>query len=91
MKTQQLQASRRHLLIASLAMPVWPAWAQKPQTMTLPFRGTPFVHRWSQGDQHEFTPDNDTDLKNWRDMITLNVHAQATGGEQLADVANKVL
>jgi hypothetical protein len=89
--TQPPQASRRRLLMASLALPVLPAWAQIPEAMTLSFRGRSFVHRWSQGDQHEFTPDNDADLKTWRDMITLNVHAQAASGEQLADVANKVL
>lgn len=83
--------SRRHVLIASLAVPVLPAWAQKTDEMTLPFRGASFVHRWSQGDQHEFTPANDADLKTWRDMITLNVHPQTTTGEQLAEVANKVL
>jgi len=83
--------SRRHLLIAALAAPAGPAWAQKSEAMTLPFRGASYVHRWSRGDQHEFTPANDADLKTWRDMITLNVHAPTTSGEQLAEVANKVL
>jgi hypothetical protein len=78
-------------LIASFAAPALPAWAQKPEVMTLPFRGASFVHRWSQGDQHEFTPASDADLKTWRDMITLNVHAQTASGEQLSDVANRVL
>lgn len=83
--------TRRHVLLASLAATAWPAWAQKREAMTLPFRGASFVHRWSQADQHEFTPADDADLKTWRDMITLNVHAQTASGEQLADVANKVL
>lgn len=83
--------SRRQLLIASFAVPALPAWAQKPEAMSLSFRGTSFVHRWSQADQHEFTPTSDADLKTWRDMITLNVHPQSTTGEQLAEVANKVL
>lgn len=91
MNTPHQQLSRRQLVIASFTVPALPAWAQKPETMTLPFRGASFVHRWSQGDQHEFTPGNDSDLKTWRDMITLNVHAQTSSGEQLADVANKVL
>jgi hypothetical protein len=83
--------SRRQVLIAALAAPAWPAWAQTPEAMTLAFRGASFVHRWSKADQHEFTPADDADLKTWRDMITLNVHAQTTRGEQLAEVANKVL
>lgn len=59
--------------------------------MTLRFRGAEFVHRWSKGGQHEFTPPTQADLKSWTDMVTLNVHATTTHGEQLAVVANSVL
>lgn len=91
MKPRQGQLSRRQLVLAALTAPALPAWAQQAATMTLPFRGASFVHRWSREDQHEFTPRDDTDLKSWRDMITLNAHAQTASGEQLADVANTVL
>lgn len=59
--------------------------------LALPFRGSRFVHRWSRDGQHEFTPQDSADLTNWRDMITLNLHAGVSSGEQLADVANRVL
>ena len=59
--------------------------------MTLRFHGADFVHRWSKGAQHEFTPPAQADLQRWTDMVTLNVHAGTTQGEQLAVVANTVL
>jgi hypothetical protein len=84
--------TRRQWLALACSAAAVPAWAQKPESpLTLPFRGTTFMHRWSQADQHEFTPSDDTDLKTWRDMITLNVHAPTTNGDQLANVANKIL
>jgi hypothetical protein len=58
---------------------------------TLDFRGVSHVHRWSREQQHEFTPADDADLKQWRDMITLNVHPSVRDGEALAEVANRVL
>ena len=87
---------RRRALVATLGaalLPASTAWAQRPAgaDMTISFRGTPFVHRWSKAGQHEFTPADSADLATWRDMLTLNVHAGVANGEQLAGVANKVL
>lgn len=59
--------------------------------LTLDWRGTAFLHRWSQDGQHEFTPASSPDLASWRDMLTLNVHDSIRDGEQLAQMANKVL
>ena len=61
------------------------------EAMTLNFRGTDFVHRWSKDNQNEFTPRNDSDLAKWRDMITVNVHESVANGDQLAEVANRIL
>lgn len=63
--------------------------ASGANALKLSFRGHGFVHRWSKDAQHEFTPEPDTDLKSWRDMITLNVHDTVHQGEQLADLANQ--
>ena len=89
---------RRQLLAAALGVAVLAArgnaMAADPRqedALTLPFRGVGFVHRWSKDGQHEFTPQGDADLKAWRDMVTLNVHASVASGEQLAEVANQVL
>ena len=59
--------------------------------MTVNFRGTDFVHRWSKDGQNEFTPRSDSDLTRWRDIITVNVHESVANGEQLAEVANRIV
>ena len=82
--------NRRAWLAGALAATVLPR-AMAAAELSLQFRGTPYLHRWSSRGQHEFTPATDTDLARWRDMLTLNVHAQVQQGEQLADVANAVL
>lgn len=85
-------AHRRQLLAACAGLALMPApTIAAPGPMTIPFRGTDFLHRWSQQGQHEFTPRDDADLKTWRDMITLNVHDGVRDGEQLAATANQVL
>lgn len=95
MSAPRVDAGRRRVLVAALGaalLPVSTAWAQRPTgaDTTISFRGTPFVHRWSKGGQHEFTPADSADLATWRDMLTLNLHGSVVRGEQLADVANKV-
>ena len=59
--------------------------------ITLNFNQTDYVHRWSQNDQHEFTPTGQDDLSKWTDMLTINFYPQVNEGEGLALVANKVL
>lgn len=58
---------------------------------TLRFEGVDYLHRWSKDGQNEFTPKSDPDLAKWRDMVTVNVFDAVRTGEQLAEVANKVL
>jgi len=53
--------------------------------------GTAYLHRWSKGSQHEFTPADDADLTQWRDMLTINVHPDVRTGEQLAQLANTLV
>jgi hypothetical protein len=61
------------------------------KAMVINFRGTDYVHRWSRSGQNEFTPGADSDLARWRDMVTLNVHETVGNGDQLAELANRVL
>lgn len=85
---------QRRRLLAAMSMMVAPLWAEAAQEnrpMNLTFRGVNYMHRWSKNGQHEFTPQDQPDLSKWQDMITLNVHAAVTRGEQLAEVANRVL
>ena len=55
------------------------------------FRETAYLHRWSQNNQHEFTPEKQEDLKKWSDMITVNAYPDVNDGETLAAKANAVL
>jgi|GEM_PF-347571 len=50
-----------------------------------------YFHRWSQNDQHEFTPEGQRDLEKWSDMITMNLYPSTHDGDALAAKANAVL
>lgn len=65
--------------------------ADTKSKITLNFNQTEYVHRWSQNDQHEFTPTGQEDLSKWTDMLTINFYQNVTDGEGLARVANQVL
>jgi hypothetical protein len=81
-------------LLLAAALGSTPAAAQSHQgtsALTLDFAGTPYLHRWSQNGQNEFTPEPQTDLKKWRDMVTINVYDDVRTSDQLANVANNVL
>jgi hypothetical protein len=55
------------------------------------FSGVGYFHRWSQNDQHEFTPNGQENLEKWSDMITINVYPSAHDADALAVKANAVL
>lgn len=58
---------------------------------SLQLDGTEFIHRWSQGSQHEYTPQGQEDLQAWTDMVTIIIFPEVTDGEQLAQIANNIL
>jgi hypothetical protein len=62
--------------------------ADKPAFM---FGGVGYFNRWSQNDQHEFTPTGQDDLEKWSDMITINAYPSAHDGDALAVKTNAVL
>jgi hypothetical protein len=55
------------------------------------FRDAGYFHRWSQNEQHEFTPEKQEDLNKWSDMMTINGYPDVSDGEGLAARANAVL
>ncbi|MBB6050127.1 hypothetical protein [Armatimonas rosea] len=61
----------------------------KPPSFSL--AGVPYFHRWSQGDQHEYTPKDQEDLEKWIDMVTLVVYPKVTDPQGLAMRANTLL
>src|SRR5688500_17665759 len=63
----------------------------KDTTSSFRFADVEYFHRWSKGDQHEFTPREQTDLKRWADMVTVNHYRQVNSADGLAGTANAVL
>ena len=55
------------------------------------FKNTGYYHRWSQKDQHEYTPAKQEDLEKWTDMVTVDGYSDVQDGEGLAVRANAVL
>jgi len=84
-------------LLAVLALACIPLDSQKTYaaataaTPAFVFGGVSYLHRWSQNDQHEFTPGGQDDLQKWSDMITMNVYPSAHDGDALSAKANAVL
>lgn len=84
----------RHLprLLTALAAALLlshPAPAAEPAAFT--FQGAGYFLRWSTNSQHEFTPDGQTNLAAWTNMVTLNRYPDVADGEALAARANAVL
>ena len=79
------------LCVAAVAPVVNGAVQPRGNAATLSFQGEPFLHRWSKDAQHEFTPKGQEDLARWTSMLTINVHEWARTGDQLAELANRVL
>jgi hypothetical protein len=71
-------------MISSLA-----SAAELPKSLS--FSEAEFFHRWSDKNQHEFTPKGQEDLAKWIDMLTINMYSQVKDGEGLAQAANSVL
>ena len=80
-----LSLVRRFLFLGLLAS------ALAAEGPSFSFADTPYFHRWSQDDQHEFTPAGQEDLEKWSDMLTANGYPEVHDGEALAKIANSVL
>ncbi len=70
---------------------VVPLLAETSDQRAFVFRDADYFHRWSQNDQHEFTPRGQEDLEKWTDMVTINIYQDAHDGDALAAKANAVL
>jgi hypothetical protein len=63
--------------------------AARPAAFSL--GGTAYFHRYTKGDQREYTPAGQEDLDAWTDMVTLLTYRNVRDGEGLAAAANGVL
>ena len=67
------------------------AHAADPPPVTLELGGLEFQHRWSEGNQHEFTPEGQDDLSRWQDMVTVIVAEGVETPDQLKALAGRVM
>jgi len=79
------------IALASIPLDAQQTRAAAPAKPAFVFGGIDYFHRWSQNDQHEFTPQGQENLDKWADMITINVYQSAHDGDALARKANAVL
>ena len=75
------------LPFGSIAAPIGP----QKKAAAFSFSGVPYFHRFTKGDQHEYTPSGQEDLKAWKDMVTILYYPRVKDGEALAATANAVL
>ncbi|HYE76103.1 MAG TPA: hypothetical protein VEF04_22350 [Blastocatellia bacterium] len=61
------------------------------QAAAFSFSNVSYFHRFTNQDQHEFTPAGQEDLNAWTDMITINLYRKVRDGEGLAATANAEL
>lgn len=64
---------------------------KKKKEAAFSFADVKYFHRFTQDDQHEYTPASQEDLNAWKDMVTIHYYRNAKDGEALATVANGVL
>jgi hypothetical protein len=82
---------RRALILLALASSATLRSAEDSSAPAFAFQDVKYFHRWSQNQQHEFTPAKQEDLDHWSDMITINGYPGVGDGEKLAGAANGVL
>lgn len=79
------------LMLGALSAPLSAQASTNTQPVAINFAGQPFIHRWSKDNLNEFTPEDQPDLTQWQQMISINVHPNVKDGDQLAALANAVL
>src|SRR6476620_6395449 len=63
----------------------------RKQEAAFSFADVKYFHRFTQDDQHEYTPAGQEDLNAWKDMVTIHYDRKVKDGDALAAVANGVL
>jgi hypothetical protein len=82
---------RRALIFLVIANGAALTAAEEQSGPAFSFQDVKYFHRWSQNEQHEFTPAKQEDLDHWTDMITTHAYPGVDDGEKLAAAANEVL
>ena len=50
-----------------------------------------YLFRWTDGQLYEFTPEGQSDLNNWEEMVSFPIFQSVDNGERLAEIANQTL
>jgi hypothetical protein len=82
---------RRALILLAIASSATLTTAEEDSAPAFSFQDVKYFHRWSNEDQHEFTPAKQEDLDHWTDMITINGYPGVDDSEKMAGAANAVL
>ena len=64
---------------------------RKENVAAFSFADLKYFHRFTNADQHEYTPAGQEDLKAWTEMVTILFYRKAKDGEALAATASAVL
>ncbi len=80
----------KHLFFAlfvwgSVFLPKWSMAAD------FQFDGQPYFFRWTNGTLFELTPEGQSDLNDWQEMVSFVIFSDANNGEALAENANRIL
>jgi hypothetical protein len=63
----------------------------REKVATFTFADAKYFHRFTNEDQHEYTPAGQENLNTWTEMVTVHVYRTVKDGEGLASTANAVL
>jgi hypothetical protein len=92
MKSRTALACVSIFLAQNIANGFLPQAADKKATIAVfSFADVNYFHRFTEADQHEYTPAGQEDLNAWRDMVTILFYRKAKDGEGLAATASSVL
>lgn len=61
---------------------------KKADSSSLTFRDKEFIHRYSKGSLHEFTPEGQEDLSKWNDMLSIVHIGEAKNEEELKKLSD---
>src|SRR3954468_8681148 len=81
----------RRIFVLVLIVGAATTLTSKDDRAAFAFQKVDYFHRWSQNQQHEFTPAKQEDLDHWSDMITINGYPSVGDADKLAGATNGVL
>jgi hypothetical protein len=91
LKSQIISIFLAMFFLSNAAIGFTPIVSVQDKNPAFTFADVKYFHRFTDKDQHEYTPSGQEDLKAWTEMVTLLVYRNVKDGEGLAATANRVL